>query len=246
MQAGVANPERFEEQCDRLWENLGGKIDPTITSEFLRRAQQRGLLDRFNALLDGIGRRPALPDALRERPQAYRGSSYGAGHCGCRGPRTRSDHPRRVPAFPGATRPERRRGRRARPALVRLPGCTGLVAVRHPYKPFTFAEEAAAGEDHYSDFRQVLRFLNDDVSWHADVAKAFEAYREALVRGEPCADLRAWLRDLLLPVMCRTERPSWGRTGCCASTSPWPTTSTRRTCVATWRCARLPNPSALP
>ncbi|RQW99843.1 helicase C-terminal domain-containing protein [Micromonospora inaquosa] len=214
LQAGVARPERFKERCDRLRDHLGGKLDRTITREFLRQARRRGLLGEFDALLDGIGRRSALPDELRENARKLTGDL------------------RTVLATAGVEVLE--------PDLIILDefqrfrelldpnGGEGAELARHlfdygaarvlllsatPYKPFTFAEEATGGEDHYADFRQVLRFLSDDESWHADVTKAFEAYRDALIRGEPCGDVRDWLRGLLLRVMCRTERPMLAQDG---------------------------------
>ncbi|WP_030487910.1 C-terminal helicase domain-containing protein [Micromonospora chokoriensis] len=214
LQAGVANPERFEDQCDRLWENLGRKLDPTITGEFLRQAQQRGLLDRFNGLLDGIGRRSALPDALRENARRLTGDLRTAlATAGVEVLEPDLIILDEFQRFRELLDPNGGEGAELARHLFDYRDARVLLLSATPYKPFTFAEEAAAGEDHYSDFRQVLRFLNDDVSWHADVTKAFEAYREALVRGEPCADLRGWLRDLLLPVMCRTERPLLGQDG---------------------------------
>ena len=71
-----------------------------------------------------------------------------------------------------------------------------LLLSATPYKPVTYADEA---EDHYRDFWQVLNFLSSgDVVWQADVAKAFDTYREALVRGRTADDIRHTLRELLM------------------------------------------------
>ncbi|MFC4110818.1 helicase-related protein [Micromonospora zhanjiangensis] len=209
LQATVGKPERFKWHCDRLREQLGGKLDRTITREFLRRARQRGLLGEFDALLDGIGRRPALPDALRENARtltgALRTTLATAGVEVLEPDLIILDEFQR---FRELLDPQGGEGAELARHLFDYRAARVLLLSATPYKPFTFAEETTAGEDHYRDFRQVLRFLSDDESWHADVTKAFEAYREALVRGEPCGDLRVWLRDLLLRVMCRTERPA--------------------------------------
>ncbi|GAB3171882.1 helicase-like protein [Micromonospora palomenae] len=214
LKAGVATPQRFEEQCNRLWGQLEGKLDPTITGEFLRRARQRGLLDEFDALLDGIGRRPALPEALREKARKLTGDLRAAlataGVDVLEPDLIILDEFQR---FRELLDPNGGEGAELARHLFDYRAARVLLLSATPYKPFTFAEEVAAGEDHYSDFRQVLRFLSDDESWHADVTKAFEAYRDALVRGEPCGDLRDWLRGLLLRVMCRTERPVLGQDG---------------------------------
>ncbi|MEV4659396.1 helicase-related protein [Micromonospora sp. NPDC049301] len=214
LQAGVATPERFEEQCNRLWTQLDGKLDPTITGEFLRQAGERGLLDEFDALLDGIGRRSSLPNALREDARKLTGDLRTAlATAGVEVLEPDLIILDEFQRFRELLDPNGGEGAELARHLFDYRAARVLLLSATPYKPFTFAEEAAAGEDHYADFRQVLRFLSDDESWHADVTKAFEAYRDALVRGEPCGDLRDWLRDLLLRVMCRTERPVLGQDG---------------------------------
>ncbi|WP_328423962.1 helicase-related protein [Micromonospora sp. NBC_00389] len=214
LQAGVATPERFEEQCNRLWTQLDGKLDPTITGEFLRQARQRGLLDEFDALLDGIGRRSSLPNALREDARKLTGDLRTAlATAGVEVLEPDLIILDEFQRFRELLDPSGGEGAELARHLFDYRAARVLLLSATPYKPFTFAEEAAAGEDHYADFRQVLRFLSDDESWHADVTKAFEAYRDALVRGEPCGDLREWLRNLLLRVMCRTERPVLGQDG---------------------------------
>ncbi|MGQ5263630.1 helicase-related protein [Micromonospora sp. ZYX-F-536] len=214
LQAGVATPERFEEQCNRLWTQLDGKLDPTITGEFLRQARQRGLLDEFDALLDGIGRRSSLPNALRGDARKLTGDLRTAlATAGVEVLEPDLIILDEFQRFRELLDPNGGEGAELARHLFDYRAARVLLLSATPYKPFTFAEEAAAGEDHYADFRQVLRFLSDDESWHADVTKAFEAYRDALVRGEPCGDLREWLRNLLLRVMCRTERPVLGQDG---------------------------------
>lgn len=79
-----------------------------------------------------------------------------------------------------------------------------LLLSATPYKPYTFAEE---DEDHHREFLELLRFLNDDVRWLADVRRALGAYREAAIAGKPVDDIITEVRELLLTVMCRTERP---------------------------------------
>lgn len=84
-----------------------------------------------------------------------------------------------------------------------------LLLSATPYKPFTYAEEAAAGDDHHRDFMGVVGFLGDgdatDPAGRIDTA--LKNYREGLVRGDLAHETTAALRTEMLRVMCRTERP---------------------------------------
>jgi hypothetical protein len=87
-----------------------------------------------------------------------------------------------------------------------------LLLSATPYKPFTLADEAIMGEDHHRDFRRMLTFLDDDRDWNAEVGRALEAYRDAVVNGRDAEAGAARVRRLLLRVMCRTERPAVAQT----------------------------------
>jgi hypothetical protein len=90
-----------------------------------------------------------------------------------------------------------------------------LLLSATPFKAFTGPEDIERGEDHYRDFRRVLRFL-----LHSDEAllARYETHRQALyrqivdLRREDLNDLPSRHRDevqqVLRTVMCRTERQS--------------------------------------
>lgn len=83
-----------------------------------------------------------------------------------------------------------------------------LLLSATPYKPFTLAEEDAAGEDHYSDLMTTLAFLScGDETWLDAVRTGFAEYRAQLIAGTDCAEVTASLQELLLQYLCRTERP---------------------------------------
>lgn len=86
-----------------------------------------------------------------------------------------------------------------------------LLLSATPYKPFTLAEENAAGENHHRDFVELLRFLQPDPAWHAEVEAGFRDYRTAMVSGSPASAAAERVRRRLLDVMCRTERPPLGQ-----------------------------------
>jgi hypothetical protein len=211
LQGGVRSVDRFGEHIDRLWETLGGKLHSRIHKGFRKEARKEGLLKRFDQLLDGIGRRKELTADQRDTARALTGKLRTA--LATAGVEVLEPNLIILDEFqrfrelldPGASE-----AAELAHHLFRYPKARVLLLSATPYKPFTFAEESSSGEHHYEDFRRVLRFLRDDEVWHADVAKAFEGYREALLRREPTAELRDVLRNHLLQVMSRTERPALG------------------------------------
>jgi len=215
VQATIRDPNRFYDVIVRLDADLDGTIDEVISGEFLRDAADGGLLDQFSVLLDDIGRRHSLPSTLRQRAYDLIGQLRSI--LARAGVRTLEPDLVILDEF-----------QRFRHLLDVEQGGESAELARHlfdygqarvlllsatPYKPFTLAEEAARGEDHHRDFRDVLRFLCADQQWNTDVSEAFQAYREATVRGLPCEEPRARLRSLLMRVMCRTERPVAGSDG---------------------------------
>lgn len=84
-----------------------------------------------------------------------------------------------------------------------------LLLSATPFKPFTYAEEARAGDDHHRDFLEVVKFLanGDETGTTARVADALSAYRAAVVTGRAASNLTENVRAQLLQVMTRTERP---------------------------------------
>lgn len=210
FQGTLSTPERFNNWIDWLRQQLVGGIDEQIRSEFLLLAEARGLLDSFDGLLGRIGRSRRLPDSLREECFSQVGML------------------RTVLAQAGVTALEPDlvildEFQRFRHLLDLSEGGEAAELAHHlfdygdakvlllsatPYKPFTLAEEAAAGEDHHRDFLRTLKFLNGEPGWNEEVRQAFDAYREAVVGGMDAERAAHKLRRLLLQVMCRTERPS--------------------------------------
>ena len=86
-----------------------------------------------------------------------------------------------------------------------------LLLSATPYKAFTLAEEERAGEDHFADFMRTLGFLAHSSPLQLDQVKDDLAeYRSALIAGADASKLTKRLRDQLLLVMTRTERPQLG------------------------------------
>lgn len=77
-----------------------------------------------------------------------------------------------------------------------------------PYKPFTLAEEAASGEDHYSDLFKTLDFLDRGAGRVDKIRRHLAAFRESTLSGHPAPALRDELRGSMLHLMSRVERRS--------------------------------------
>lgn len=96
--------------------------------------------------------------------------------------------------------------------LFEQPEARVLLLSATPYKPFTFAEEQAKGDDHYKDFVFILRFLGG-----AERVKGIQTdlatLRSAALDAEPVADVRTRLESRLTRLMARTERPALGSEG---------------------------------
>jgi hypothetical protein len=210
MQGTMASPENFRREIERLKGHLSNGIDERIAAEFIRLADDAGLLDAFDDLLGQIGRRESLPSELGwacfERVGELRTMLAKAGVQRLQPDLVILDEFQRFRHLLDLTGG----GEAAELAhhLFDYVDAKVLLLSATPYKPFTLAEEAGLGEDHYRDFMKTLRFLNEDEQWNDDVRRAFDAYRDAVVRGRDAEQAAATVRQLLLRVMCRTERPS--------------------------------------
>ena len=84
-----------------------------------------------------------------------------------------------------------------------------------PYKPFTYAEEAAVGDDHEADVRRTLGFLAGDPQSQevGSIVDRLAEFRTAAIKGKSVMVLRKGLERSLTRLMCRTERPRLGKDG---------------------------------
>jgi hypothetical protein len=66
LQGTVSTPDRFARVVEELRSQLAGRIDAEISADFVKFADERGVLDRFESVLSQIGRRSILPADLRQ------------------------------------------------------------------------------------------------------------------------------------------------------------------------------------
>ncbi len=92
--------------------------------------------------------------------------------------------------------------------LFDQPEARVLLLSATPYKPFTLAEEAAAGEDHYRDLLDTLRFLARDDEPVEQIKKGLSEFRSAALAGVSAESSRQQLEHALTRLLSRVERPA--------------------------------------
>jgi hypothetical protein len=212
MQCTTRSFDRFRARCDSFPHTLTDGIHPQVRAGFLDRARAKGLLDRFDELIADIGRRSALTEHEQARSKDLVGRLRAvlaeAGVEALEPDLVILDEFQR---FRNLLDPELG-GEAAELAhhLFNHRDARVLLLSATPYKPFTYAEEAAT-DDHHADLCRVLNFLCPDPEWNNAVRAALCAYREAVITAAPSGAARDDVRRLLLRVMCRTERPAPGQ-----------------------------------
>ena len=86
-----------------------------------------------------------------------------------------------------------------------------LLLSATPYKPFTYAEEAVEGTDHYADFLNTLEFLAASEQPVDSVQSDLDALRQAALTGTPVTEIRDRVQGALRRWIARTERPETSR-----------------------------------
>jgi hypothetical protein len=209
LQGGVNELDTFRRTIDVLRGEVNDEVDPTVTRAFLRAARREGLLRRFDAFIDEMGQRRALPPELKDPVRLLTGDM--------RSVLARESVQLLEPdlvildefqRFRHLLDPMTEAGELAH-HLFNHDQARVLLLSATPYKPFTYAEESAQGEDHYTNFLETIRFLAgpERLALVARISDGLAAYREAIVTGRPVATVTGSLRHNLTQVMTRTERP---------------------------------------
>ena len=94
--------------------------------------------------------------------------------------------------------------------LFDQPNARVLLLSATPYKPFTLAEEADGGEDHYGDLFRTLEFLDRGGNNVEPIRADLGLFRDQALTGRPSPELRDRLRTRLLALMSRVERRTVG------------------------------------
>lgn len=214
LRGTVTDAERFGSYVDGLRWELGDSLDEEIRAAFL--AAMRRSVDGAPSLMERMVR--AIDRSEWEERQALIGDLRAAlareSVCLLTPDLIVLDEFQR---FRDLLNPESEAGELAHHLFDYRNGENGegdrakvLMLSATPFKPFTYEEERLNGEDHYRDFLEVLEFLgNGNPTRPAErIQRALAEYRDALVTGQPPAGLAERVREEMLQVMVRTERPS--------------------------------------
>lgn len=213
LRGQVGKYDTFRRIVDQLERDLASDFDPAVERGFRKAARSKGLAREFDGLTDELGRRQNVPDDMRERVRKLTGAM--------RAELARVSVETLEPDLVILDEFQRFRhlldeatdaGQLAH-HLFNYPDARVLLLSATPYKPFTYAEEG--DDDHHRDFIRTLTFLANgsnrvDV---AEVTASLDAYRHAAVTGQPVTELAATIREQLLTVMCRSERPDTADAG---------------------------------
>ena len=209
LQGNVRKLSSFTWSVQRLRAEMED-LDPVIAGEFAAECRRKNYLARFEGLIDDLGRKqsvpPALKDSARELIAELRTQLAQVSVNTLQPDLVILDEFQRfrylLDLESGGPAAELAH------YLFDYRAARVLLLSATPYKAFTLAEEERAGEDHFADFIRTLGFLALGSPLRLEQVKAdLTDYRSALIAGAETSTLAKRLRDQLLLVMARTERP---------------------------------------
>lgn len=210
MQGSVRTRESFEYRVKRLQAELNGEPDPVITTAFQRLIRENGALAEFLDLRETLRGKHRVPSELRQRTAsligALRHSLAKAGVDTLEPDLIILDEFQR---FRQLLDPTTGDAAELAHTLFDHSDARVLLLSATPYKPFTNSSDTE--DDHYTDFLATVKFLAGGAE-HAErgVAEALADYRQTLVLGQDAAPAARRVREELLPLMSRSERPPIG------------------------------------
>lgn len=207
LQRGIGRRETFRNHILWLRQELAGDVDPIVSTAFFGAAERDGLIRQFSSTIDEMGRKQNVPDDLWHR--------MGELIANMRATLARESVHLLEPdliildefqRFRQLLDPSSEAGELAH-HLFNHQQARVLLLSATPYKPFTYAEESAE-EDHHTNFMETVRFLADTRTHvFGSVETGLRNYRDALVKGKVEPEVLDAVRQSLLAVMTRTERP---------------------------------------
>lgn len=207
FQQGVRNLERFSHLVTRLSRELTDGVDPEIYNRFWNLIDSTRELQQFIAVRDRIGGL-SLPQEEKESTLQVLGFfRKQLSHASVETLEPDLVILDEFQRFKNLLDPENDSdASQLANEIFEYPGVKVLLLSATPYKPFT---QAGDDEDHYKDFLATIGFLTgNDHTRVREVRDAFSRYRRALQVGKDADKAALHVRELLIPMMSRSERPS--------------------------------------
>lgn len=215
LQGGVINTERFRERLNQSATDT--EIDHELAAAFCARLREEdrtrspAYRDTFGDLCARFGRsKQAVPAEDRHDRNVFVGEMRRLLAAEC----VRAMEPDLIildefQRFKDILRPDNDAGELAR-HLFAWDAARVLLLSATPYKMYTLSQEAQT-DDHYKDFVETLRFLQDDEGRTEATKGLLTAYGRACMRAgvdgvEPLHRTKPKIEAELRRVMCRTER----------------------------------------
>lgn len=216
LQGGVQHLSSFTDTVHRLSAEMQNDLDPQIAARFAKGCRHLRYLARFEDLIEELGRKQRVPEVLKEDARVLIADM--------RAELARVSVATLEPDLVILDEFQRFRhlldlkngGDAAELAhhLFDYPDVRVLLLSATPYKPYTLAEEGRVGEDHFTDFLRTLEFLGQGSPLRLEQVKDdLVEHRSALIAGTDASKTAERLREQLLLVMARTERPQLGESG---------------------------------
>ncbi|GHD81929.1 helicase-like protein [Salinibacterium amurskyense] len=212
FQDSIRTPERFALLVDRMLHKLDGRVEQPILRAFERKIAESRLGDSYLSLLSDLAGEGTVPVFLKEQIRhltaKLRAALAAASVDSLEPDLIILDEFQRFRHLLD----EGEGGDAAKLAhdLFNYSDAKVLLLSATPYKPFTQANDES-GDDHYHDLMTTLSFLAQGSSVAiADIREGFAEYRQQIVSGKPATEHLARLRENLLTIMSRTERPQLG------------------------------------
>ncbi|MGB3375932.1 MAG: helicase-related protein [Microbacterium sp.] len=207
MQGSVQTKSNFNGYIHRLKTELDGQPDPIIVTAFEKLIRADGSLDDFVELRDELRGKQLIPrdrrHAMRDLIAKFRHSLAKAGVDTLEPDLIILDEFQR---FRELLDPDSGDAGELAHALFDHKDARVLLLSATPYKPFTNADDS--DDDHYKDFLLTVKFLAGGAAGsEKPAAAALADYRQALVLNGDAGAAALGVRNELLPLMTRCERP---------------------------------------
>ena len=207
MQGAVRSKDSFEYTIKHLKKDLDGTPDPVIVDAFMELIRNDGTLTRFLSLRDQMRGRHKVPGEHWQETQeliaSFRHSLAKAGVDTLEPDLIILDEFQR---FRQLLDPRNGDAAELAHTLFDHTDARVLLLSATPYKPFTDSSDVE--DDHYKDFLATVKFLAGGADGaEQSVAQALSGYRQSLVLSQDAASTALRVREQLLPLMTRCERP---------------------------------------